>query len=130
MILAGGGLGTLDGGAGKDRIDGGAGRDVLIGGAGKDVFPGGTGNDVLYGDGDGDTFVFARGDGQDVVKGFDAGVDTLVLSDVTAADMSARAWGNGTLIESGQDGERIVLSGTAFEAFDLGAVVLADDFLA
>ena len=129
-ILGGAGDDKLDGGAGDDRIEGGDGRDVLIGGAGADVFIGGTGNDVLYGGGDGDTFVFALGDGQDVVKGFDAATDAMVLSGVTAGDVSARAWGNGTLVEYGDQGDRIVLSGTAFESFDLGVIVLADDLLA
>ena len=129
-LFGGAGDDKLDGGAGDDRIEGGDGRDVLIGGAGADVFIGGTGNDVLYGDGDGDTFVFALGDGQDVVKGFDAATDAMVLSGVTAGDVSARAWGNGTLVEYGDQGDRIVLSGTAFESFDLGVIVLADDLLA
>ncbi|NKX43574.1 choice-of-anchor L domain-containing protein [Roseicyclus persicicus] len=123
LLLGGLGDDKMDGGTGDDRLEGGAGRDVLIGGAGQDILVGGTGNDVLYGNGDGDTFVFALGDGQDVVKGFDFATDRLVLSGVDAGDISVRAWGAGMLIEYGDAGDRIVLSQTDFATFDMGAIV-------
>lgn len=45
---------TLEGGKGNDKLYGGKGNDKLIGGAGKD------------------TFVFAKGDGKDVITDFSA----------------------------------------------------------
>ena len=129
-LLGGDGDDKLDGGAGDDRLEGGEGRDILIGGAGQDVLIGGRGNDVLYGDGDGDTFVFALGDGYDVVKGFDFATETLVLSGLSAEDIKMRAWGSGTLIEYGDAGDRIVLSQTDVSGFDLGALVFDDPFVA
>jgi Ca2+-binding RTX toxin-like protein len=128
-LIGGAGDDKMNGGADADLLEGGAGRDVLIGGTGQDVFVGGTGDDVLYGEGDGDTFIFALGDGRDVIKGFDFATDMLVLQGVSEAEIKARAWGNGTLIEYGADGDRIVLSQTDFTGFDMGAIVIEDTLL-
>jgi Ca2+-binding RTX toxin-like protein len=81
---------TLNGGAGDDAIYGGRGNDTLYGGAGNDTLDGGAGDDTLYGGvgndtltgGAGkDTFVYANGDGNDTVKDYTAGQDTLEFSD-------------------------------------------------
>jgi Ca2+-binding RTX toxin-like protein/predicted glycoside hydrolase/deacetylase ChbG (UPF0249 family) len=48
----------LNGGAGNDTINAGAGADTLIGGLGNDSLQGGAGND---------TYLFARGDGADII---------------------------------------------------------------
>ncbi|HYW17669.1 MAG TPA: calcium-binding protein [Allosphingosinicella sp.] len=55
---------SLSGGAGDDVIDARAGNDRLIGG---------TGNDILYGSGGGDTYVFALGDGDDIIREYATG---------------------------------------------------------
>ncbi len=123
-ILGGDGRDKMNGGAGDDRLEGGAGDDTLIGEAGADILDGGLGNDVLYGAGDGDTFVFRAGDGDDVVKGFDCDVDTLMLLGVGADDVTVEAWGAGTRIDYGEDS--IVLSDTAFETFDTDVFVFDD----
>ncbi|MFT4174272.1 MAG: calcium-binding protein, partial [Rhodocyclaceae bacterium] len=47
---------------------GGEGDDRLYGEAGDDVLDGGTGNDWLYGGGGNNTYLFGRGDGQDIVR--------------------------------------------------------------
>ncbi|SDC32346.1 Hemolysin-type calcium-binding repeat-containing protein [Succiniclasticum ruminis] len=52
-------------------IDGGAGNDTLNGGIGDDYLYGGTGND---------TFVYAPGNGNDVIKDYEAGQDTVEIS--------------------------------------------------
>ncbi|MEJ8849671.1 calcium-binding protein [Variovorax rhizosphaerae] len=73
-----GGNDTLDGGAGNDALDGEAGNDTLRGGAGDDALRGGDGDDTLDGGAGNDslsggpgsnTYVFGKGDGQDVVHG-------------------------------------------------------------
>jgi serralysin len=66
--LAGGD--TLYGLAGNDRLEGGAGGDRMNGGDGNDVLQGGLGNDVMSGGGGADRFLYARGDGQDVIYDF------------------------------------------------------------
>ena len=105
-LTGGDGRDRLDGGAGKDRLDGGGGRDrleggaandrlvgeggddVLRGGAGRDVLQGGGGNDRLDGGrgadlliagGGRDRIEFDRGDGRDVVKGWENGEDRFVI---------------------------------------------------
>jgi len=122
-LLGGSGKDKMNGGSGDDYLDGGSDNDILIGGAGSDVFIGGSGNDVLYGNGDGDTFVFALGDGKDVVKGFDFETDTLVFDGLAASDLSVRQWGAGLKIEYGDSGDSLVLSKTPFDSFDLSAIL-------
>lgn len=73
-ILRGGfGADILNGGQGADYLTGGAGHDSLSGGAGADTLDGGTGNDSLYGDDGADTYLFARGFGQDLIWEYDQG---------------------------------------------------------
>lgn len=62
---------TLNGMAGKDTLSGGAGKDKLYGGAGNDELIGGKGNDSLWGDAGADTFIYASGDGKDIIYGFE-----------------------------------------------------------
>jgi len=61
---------TLAGGAGNDTLTGGAGDDVLTGGTGSDLLQGGAGND---------SYVFARGDGQDRIVDT-VGINTLAFA--------------------------------------------------
>ena len=55
---------VLSGGAGDDVISGDGGNDTLTGGADDDTLTGGDGDDV---------FVYAPGDGDDVITDFGAG---------------------------------------------------------
>lgn len=68
---------TLTGNDGNDTINAGAGKDIVKGGAGDDSLAGGTGQDTLTG-GDGeDIFVYASGDGNDVITDYIAGEDKI-----------------------------------------------------
>lgn len=82
------GLNTVSGGEHSDHIIGGIQADVLSGDAGNDVIKGdpngsffggsdmlsgGPGNDILMGGMGADTFVFAPGDGMDIIAGFSPG---------------------------------------------------------
>ena len=88
-LSGGGGADTLGGGDGHDTLRGGAGADVLYGAAGNDVLRGNGGNDVLT-TGDGaDRVVFGTGDGADRVTDFTLGLDTVQLTGVTAAQVTA-----------------------------------------
>ncbi|MFD1216105.1 calcium-binding protein [Microbulbifer celer] len=114
----------LNGGAGDDRLYGGAGEDTLLGGAGQDLLRGDTGNDTLRG-GDGDDaltagagndllaggkgndhldggtgtnrYLFARGDGQDVISDAYDDVVTIYVSDLSLDGLVFRR--NGTDLE-------------------------------
>jgi hypothetical protein len=85
-FLAGGpGSDTLEGGAGDDRIfgfdtPGNVARFFAGIEDGGDVIAGGTGNDTLTGGAGADTFVFAPGDGVDLITDFQIGQDLLDLS--------------------------------------------------
>ncbi|WP_301278479.1 calcium-binding protein, partial [Dechloromonas sp.] len=58
---------SLYGDGGNDTIYGAAGNDTLYGGNGDDVLDGGAGNDTLWESYGNDTYLFGRGDGQDVI---------------------------------------------------------------
>ena len=67
-LLVGDNPGTVSGtDEGGDVLDGGAGDDVLEGDGGGDILIGGAGNDQLWGGAGRDIYVFAKGDGVDVV---------------------------------------------------------------
>ncbi|MBT9527736.1 MAG: hypothetical protein IV105_20965, partial [Rhizobacter sp.] len=71
---------TLDGGLGNDFLSGGDGDDILYGDAGNDALDGGTGaNTYVFGRGDGQDVIFSMPDGQQDRLRFGAGIG---LSDV------------------------------------------------
>lgn len=81
------------GGSGADELRGGSGNDTVIGDEGSDALIGGNGNDVLFGDRSGplhkdgsayaDVFRFDTADGNDKVRDFGIGVDTVYLHGLT-----------------------------------------------
>ncbi len=73
------GADTLEGSKGSDELNGNRGRDDLSGGGGSDVLNGGRGRDRLEGGGGNDTFIFRRGDGQDVITDFEIGSDLIEI---------------------------------------------------
>ena len=81
FLLGSTGNDHLFGYKGNDILDGGEGNDRLEGGNGADILIGGVGNDKLYGgSSEADTYVFAKGHGQDVVSDYgseDKHTDTL-----------------------------------------------------
>ena len=98
----------LDGGAGNDTLEGDAGNDRLFGQDGDDILNGGTGNDELVGGQGSDVYLFARGDGNDVIRddGDTAAVDTLrFAAGIASTDITLTHLANGDL--------RIALTGSA-----------------
>ncbi len=109
-LLGGQGADLLGGGSGDDRLGGGAGRDILAdhagddrvaGGAGRDVLIDGAGSDVHLGGGGADVFVYtdqallggdSSGDQNRFLGG--AGADTLILR---LSDTEAQAFNEGAL---------------------------------
>lgn len=84
-----GGLDNLFGDLGNDTLDGGADDDILEGASGQDVLTGGTGDDWMRGGFDADDFVFAAGDGNDLIDDFELGLDQLILiGGLTIASLS------------------------------------------
>ena len=119
QLLGGVGNDLLDGGAGNDKLFGGPGHDTLSGGAGNDSLAGdagsgsrligGAGNDVMGGGVGADVFVFAKGDGADVVKYFQDGVDTIEMSGLTFADLTITAYGSTSTKIVDHYGDTIIL---------------------
>ncbi len=74
---------------GADVLSGLAGNDTLTGNNGNDSLIGGEGNDRLYGSDGSDSYIFARGDGVDVIEdnGF-ADTDRLVIQGYTPAEVT------------------------------------------
>jgi Ca2+-binding RTX toxin-like protein len=58
------------GGYDPETISGGAGNDVIDGRGGDDVLAGNSGNDTLHGSGGDDIYLYARGDGFDIVADY------------------------------------------------------------
>jgi Ca2+-binding RTX toxin-like protein len=63
------GSATIVGGWGDDAITGGSAGDRLIGDFGNDTITGGPGNDSIFGGDGSDRFLWAVGDGDDIVEG-------------------------------------------------------------
>jgi cysteinyl-tRNA synthetase len=111
------------GNRGDDALSGGDGADQMFGGGGRDSLAGGPGNDRLDG-GDGrDVFVFAPGDGRDVIAGFSRGdrID-LTAFDATPVDLRLVAHDGGTAMKVG--GVRLLLQGVERTSLDAD-----DDFI-
>lgn len=123
-----GGVGTdvLVGEDGNDTLVGGDGDDRLSGGWGDDVLNGGVGNDDLISEGGTDTYVFARGYGQDRIgwdyaQGGSAG--TLKITGVEPSEIvlkrvvDFRGETNGLEVSIAGTGDKITVS----RFFDSGA---------
>ena len=113
-LFGGAGHDTLVGDEGKDRLfggkqndwlDGGAERDILKGNAGRDTLTGGTGNDKLFGGAGRDTFVFNAYDGRDRIMDFEAGLDRILLQNISADgldDLTLRQKGDHAILNYGE----------------------------
>lgn len=119
-------------GLGDDNITGSDGNDTIDAGEGSDTVNGGAGDDQIDlggQDGNPDTVIFADGDGNDVIDGFDApiddglggllGVDQLDVSGLTdisgdpidTNDVTVSDDGSGNATLSFPNGESITLTG-------------------
>ena len=116
-LTGGGGGDRIYGRSGKDDIGGGGGADVLLGNRGADRIAGEAGKDWLRGGKGPDTFVFAPGDGRDVIADFGPG-DRIDLSafDARYRDIHLTVYGDGTLVTIGD--VKIVLDDVPRSAID------------
>lgn len=80
---------VLFGESGADVMHGGAGEDTLHGGDGDDKLIGGTGNDHLFGGKGNDSYLFASGDGNDVISDT-SGINRIEFTDVNSQDIIIR----------------------------------------
>lgn len=98
-------------------IAGTPGDDVLVGYNTVDTLAGGTGNDVMKGGTAADLYLYAAGDGNDVIEdaGSSAG-DLLRLTDIASADVTAVRSGADVLLSIGGAVPGSILLKNAFEA--------------
>ncbi|MEG4140663.1 DUF4347 domain-containing protein [Microcoleus sp. Pol7_B1] len=99
VLFGGNGSDRLYGDAGHDYLLGDAGNDILYGGDGDDILNGGAGSDRLYGNGGTNTFVLESGMGQDLIYGFQDGVDRIRLEGLTFGELQIAQSGTSTLIK-------------------------------
>jgi Ca2+-binding RTX toxin-like protein len=115
---------TLRGLDGNDILRGQDGDDSLIATAGDDRLNGGAGNDTLNGGAGSDRFVFAGSFGNDVINGFEDGLDKLRFinsGQIDFADLTIS--GNGT------DSVSVRVNGSSIEVNGAGPITLtASDF--
>ncbi|MGE7415087.1 Calx-beta domain-containing protein [Methylobacterium tarhaniae] len=103
------GADRLYGDDGNDTLYGGDGKDYLSGGGGNDLLFGTAGNDTMTGGAGADTYAFGRGDGSDLILGFQvSGTDHDVIafnggvfSSFAAVQAAATQDGADTLIRYG-----------------------------
>ena len=126
FLFGGAGADDLYGGLGNDTLEGGADSDWLEGDIGDDELKGGTGDDRLFGGFGADRFVFAAGDGFDIIEDFELFTDRLVLNGgVTIA----------ALVESDLDGDGsldttvVLSSGDEIELWHINNVSSASELL-
>ena len=101
VIKGGSGNDKIFGDAGNDSLLGNEGNDSLSGGAGADTLVGGKGDDTLTGGIGKDVFVYAAGDGNDVITDYTAGQDSIKLTSgkITASSIS----GSNLILTVGSD---------------------------
>jgi trimeric autotransporter adhesin len=136
----GGGDDVVSATAGNDRIDGHAGNDNLLGQAGNDTLTGGAGNDSLRGGTGSDVYLFAAGDGQDVINNSDAGsgqVDTLRLLGLNSTDATLSTNGLDLIVKLRNSSDQVLVlnhfaSGSALNRIEFanGVVWAEADFIA
>jgi Ca2+-binding RTX toxin-like protein len=79
-IFGGNSKDTITGLGGADTLLGNNGSDTIYSGEGNDIIWGGNGSDLLKGEGGRDTFVLAKGAGNDTISDFSVGTDLIGLS--------------------------------------------------
>ncbi|MBC6476839.1 MAG: hypothetical protein GDA56_02605 [Hormoscilla sp. GM7CHS1pb] len=90
-------------GDGKDTLIGGNGDDRLNGGNGNDTLDGGKGNDDLRGGKGADTFILRPGDGEDTIRDFENGIDSIRVEKGNSAKLQILSKGGNTLIKAGDE---------------------------
>ncbi len=80
----------LYGGNGDDKLYGEHGNDYLKGGAGNDSLEGDVGDDILKGGAGNDTYIYNKGDGNDVIYGDSK--DVLIMKGIKSTDV--QMWQN------------------------------------
>ncbi|MBI0134250.1 calcium-binding protein, partial [Snodgrassella sp. W8132] len=106
IIYGGNGNDTITTGDSNDVLNGGDGNDSLYAYGGDDLLDGGAGNDYLVGGEGNDTYVFAKGHGQDRIYDI-KGTDTIQFTDVNSDEVKFRKDKDDLIIYSYNEGDSI-----------------------
>ncbi len=121
----------IEGGIGDDDIRGGLGNDILYGNSGADIIRGGKGADMMYGGSGSDQYLFATGDGADVISEYDdtgTDVDTAVF-DVTREELLISHEGNDVVIRYGNSDKIAIRDWYASESNQIEEFHTSDGYL-
>ncbi|WP_054743341.1 calcium-binding protein [Cellulosilyticum ruminicola] len=138
-----GGIGndTLYGGAGDDILDGGADNDILYGGAGNDslngetgddILDGGADNDILYGGSGIDTYIFKKGYGNEIIRGYDKynselNQEQLLMKDIRFDEVELENLGDDLIVRVKETNDTVTLENYLKGGeYALGKIVFAD----
>ncbi|MBY5558864.1 hypothetical protein J0664_26020 (plasmid) [Rhizobium leguminosarum] len=99
-------------------IYGTAASETIDGSWGKDYITAGQGDDVINGSAGGDVYIYASGDGNDLINdevGFTDAVDVLRFTDLNASDLSLARHGDDLELTNVATGDVVTLKGQMFE---------------
>jgi Ca2+-binding RTX toxin-like protein len=126
-VTGGAGSDSIYADAGDDHLVGAAGDDALIGSSGSDTLNGGAGGDFLDGGSGADVFIFGDGFGEDVIAGFEDGLDRMDVSGLAGvfgfADLTIWSSGGHTYVHANGDPTNFVTLAGFTNALD------ANDFV-
>ncbi|MCU4479508.1 hypothetical protein CAT59_06500 [Acinetobacter pittii] len=129
ILVSASGNDILNGAAGSDTLVGGSGNDKLYGGAGVDILIGGTGNDNLEGGYHGDTYIFSKGHGQDIITDYSggyAGDDIIKFTDVKFEEVKFQKEGTDLKLSGYNEGDGITIKGFFNTYYDIEKFTFSD----
>lgn len=111
IIHAGAGNDGLSGGSGNDELYGEDGDDTLYGNDGNDLLDGCVGNDQLNGGNGTDTYIFAKGYGNDTINEWGNDHSIVKLTDINSDDVTVTdQWGSNLIITINSTGDTLTIS--------------------
>lgn len=111
IIHGGAGNDGLSGGSGNDELYGEDGDDILYGNDGNDILDGGLGNDILNGGNGMDTYIFAKGYGNDIINEWGNDSSIVKLNDIHSDEVTITdQWGSNLVVSINGTEDTIIIS--------------------
>lgn len=111
FIHGGAGNDGLSGGSGNDELYGEDGDDTLYGNDGNDILDGGAGNDILNGGNGTDTYIFAKGYGNDTINEWGSDCSIVKLTDINSDEVTITdQWGSNLIVSINGTDDTLVIS--------------------
>ncbi|MDE5936019.1 MAG: hypothetical protein K2G83_01240, partial [Ruminococcus sp.] len=110
-IEGGAGNDTMNGGNGNNEMYGGDGDDTLYGNDGNDILDGGTGNDTLCGGNGTDTYIFAKGYGNDTINEWGSDHSIVKLTGINSDEVTITdQWGSNLVVSINETEDTLIIS--------------------